>query len=188
MLAERWIYLRAGASSGGSIAAPGRSGASSITRELEARNISIRSDGKKIVYNSADEIWTADLDGGNRRQETRDRNRDFNPRWIRREGEMEGDLLLQPSGPAGPVGIKPGIRQIRHKLINRGSDEVRIEDCAPDGSMIICRVIRNEANLWTLDPQRMKSDSPLTTSVLSDFAPQLHLVRAWSPSSASRHS
>jgi len=142
--------------------------------ELEARNISIRSDGKKIVYNSADEIWTADLDGGNRRQETRDRNRDFNPRWIRREGEWRVIYSSNRLGQLDLWELSPGSGNPT-QLINRGSDEVRIEDCAPDGSMIICRVIRNEANLWTLDPQRMKSDSPLTTSVLSDFAPTIAL-------------
>jgi serine/threonine protein kinase len=136
------------------------------------KTVGIRHDEKKIVYCAQDEIWVADIDGGNPQKLTDNPFRDFSPHWVLHNGEWRVIYSSNQRGQLDLFWLNPEEKSDPTLVISRGQDEMRVEDCSRDGSRILCRVIRDEANLWGYDPGQA---GPLlvTTGSQSDFAPTL---------------
>lgn len=139
--------------------------------EQRIRGLCIRSDEKKIVYDAQDEIWMADPDGAHPEKLTENRWRDFNPRWIHAAGGWRVVFSANPRGQLDLYWMDPE-RKSAELLLSRGQEEMRVEDASGDGSKMLCRVIRDEANLWCFDPKQSGA-VPVTTGSLCDFAPTL---------------
>lgn len=137
--------------------------------EAGAASIDIRGDGEALAYAANGDIWTADLDGGNRRSLTRDEYADSNPHWIRR---AHGWSVIYSSNRFGQEDLwesMPGSNRAERVFI-QGGENLYVEDCAADGSAILYRLIREEANLWCLDLKNGDA-TLLSTGVLPDHAP-----------------
>lgn len=139
--------------------------------DLGVRSICIRADEKKIVYDSHDEIWMADLDGKNVERLTKDEWRDLDPHWVKRNGGWRIIFSTNRGGQVDLWELNPESRDLR-PLTTYGLDAKLMEDSSPDGSMVVYQVIREEANLWSCDAST-GAKKPLTTGVLSDFAPTI---------------
>ncbi len=141
------------------------------TAEPSMKDISIRSDEKKIAFEANDDIWVADLDGKNSARLTTNTWREFSPCWIRRNNEWS---IIYSSNQYGQLDLwevtpnKPDPKQ----LATRGDEEIRVEDISQDGSKVLCRVIKDEANLYCYETALNRS-SPVTTGALSDFSPTI---------------
>jgi Tol biopolymer transport system component len=139
--------------------------------DLQIREVSVRADERKLVFDHAQEIWIADLDGRNSSQLTKDNSRDYAPDWIRRGAEWWIVFSSNRGGQNDLWWLEPRSRFVQ-RLTSGGVDEKRVEDCSRDGSLLIYRAIKAKANLWSYN-HRTGTRNPLTTEALSDSAPSV---------------
>jgi Tol biopolymer transport system component/tRNA A-37 threonylcarbamoyl transferase component Bud32 len=148
-----------------------------LTPELDfgkgkIKSLSIRPDEKKIVFNSEEDLFIADLHGENRRRLTRDNMRDYCPRWIRHGASWRILFSSNRSGQLALWELEPDTGASR-MLPSQGLDEAQVEDCSSDGSVAVFRGIREEANLWSCALPGPATPEPFTFGALCDFAPSL---------------
>ena len=137
------------------------------------RDFDVRMDEKAVLFSARskgqEDLWLTDANGGNPTRLTDDAFKDRHPRWMSKGGR---NLVFQ-SNRGGQIDLwqmRVSDRVPRQVTFSGAAEQP--DDISLDGSLLTFQEIREDANLWCLNP-RTQNRWQWTADALNDYWPSV---------------